>query len=283
MSPVLPPEPWLHTYNKNPDARNQSIYFQESCSWAEVEASCAAKQSQFLDTYDGSIRYVDESIKRLLSQLKERGVLENTVVVFTSDHGQEFGDHGIYGHGKSLYRQVIQVPLIVWNPALVPASVRVQTPISTTEIPSTILDLAAPDAKQPLPGRSLAALWRPSQPVSDWPEPISELARLHWFTREAPNYNAPFRSIVTPQWKYIRQEGKDLLFDCKTDPNETHDLCCQSTGRLHGFANADSAERMAAGSRPAETRKSSGFECCDRSAFPLWGRSQVTRDQWEFE
>jgi arylsulfatase A-like enzyme len=227
--PVLPPAPYLHMYSKNADARNQSIFFQESCSWAEVEASCGSDQPQFLDTYDGSIRYVDDSIKGLLSELKELQLLDNTIVVITSDHGQEFGDHGIYGHGKSLYRQVIQVPLIIWKPGLVPASVRVPTPISTTEISATILDLAAPGgnqaAKQPLPGRSLTALWKSSLPVSDWPAPISELARLHWFTREAPNYNAPVQSIVTPQWQYIRQEGKDLLFDWKADPDEMHDVC----------------------------------------------------------
>ena len=223
--PVLPPAPYLHMYATNKDARNQSIYFQESCSFAEVDASCGSEQAQFLDTYDGSIHYVDDSIKQLLSDLKEGGLLDNTIVVFTSDHGQEFGDHGIYGHGKSLYRQVIHVPLIFWKPGLVPASVRVPTPISTTEIPSTILDLAAADGKQALPGRSLAALWRTSQPVSGWPEPISELVRLHWFTREAPNYNAPVRSIVTPEWHYIRQEGNDLLFDWKSDPDEMHDVC----------------------------------------------------------
>jgi arylsulfatase A-like enzyme len=120
---------------------------------------------------------------------------------------------------------VITVPLIFWNPALVPASVRVSTPVSSTDIPATILDLTAPDDKQELPGRSLAALWRPGQPVSDWPAPIAELAKLHWRTKEAPNYNDAVDSIVTPEWHYIRQEGKDLLFDWKADPDEMHDLC----------------------------------------------------------
>jgi len=223
--PVLPPEPYLHMYSKNADARNQSIFFQESCSWAEVEASCGSEQPQFLDTYDGSIRYVDESIKQLLLELNEGGLLGKTIVVFTSDHGQEFGDHGIYGHGKSLYRQVIQVPLIIWRPGLIPASVRVSTPVSTADIPATILDLAAADGTHPLPGRSLAPLWRSGEAASSWPAPVSELARLHWFTKEAPNYNAPVQSIVTPEWHYVRQEGKDLLFDWKSDPQETQDLC----------------------------------------------------------
>jgi arylsulfatase A-like enzyme len=157
--------------------------------------------------------------------LKDRGLLENTIVVVTSDHGQEFGDHGLYGHHESLYRGEIHVPLIIWKPGLVPASVRVPTPVSTTDIPATILDLTAPGNQQPLPGRSLAPLWRPSQPVSAWPAPISELSELHWFDRDAPNYNGPVKSIVTPNWHYIHQEGRDLLFDWIADPEETRDLC----------------------------------------------------------
>jgi arylsulfatase A-like enzyme len=212
-------------YTSDAKARNESMYFQDTCSWSEVDPSCDSERPQFLSIYDGSIRYVDDSIQRLLSELNDHNLLKNTIVVFTSDHGQEFGDHGIYGHGKSLYRQVIKVPLIFWKPGIVPASVRVQTPVSLTDIPATILDLTATDDKQALPGHSLATLWRSSEPVTGWPEPISELARLHWFTKDAPNYNSPVRSIVTPEWHYIRQDGKDLLFDWKTDTDEAHDLC----------------------------------------------------------
>ncbi len=222
--PVLPPEPYLHMFTNNAKARNQSLYFQEQCD-DQLEESCDADRPQFLDTYDGSIRYVDQSFQRLLAQLNERGMLQNTIVVFTSDHGQELGDHGLYGHGKSLYRQEIQVPLIFWNPGLVPAAIRVSTPVSTTDIPATILSLAAPDDKPKLPGQSLAALWHSSQPVAGWQEPISELAGAHWFDKRAPNYNSMARSIVTADRHYIHQQGNELLFDWKADPAETNNLC----------------------------------------------------------
>ena len=224
--PVLPPEPWLHTFTTDPEARKQSLNFPTECSWFEVSPSCDPRLPQYLGTYDGAMRYVDENIKNLLAQLQQRGLLNNTIVVFTSDHGQEFGDHHIYGHGKSLYRQVIHIPLIFWKPGLVPAAVRVPTPVSTADIAATILDLTAVDGKQALPGRSLAALWRSNDAAPTWPAPISELAGLRWFTKTAPNYNAPIRSIVTPQWQYIHQEGKDLLFDWKNRPHdEMNDLC----------------------------------------------------------
>jgi arylsulfatase A-like enzyme len=226
-APVLPAEPYLHMYTANTKARTESLYFERDCENGK-HPSCDADQPQFLDVYDGATRYVDDSVRRLLSQLSERGMMQNTIVVFTSDHGQEFGDHGLYGHGRSLYRQVIQVPLIIWKPGLVPASVRVPTPVSTTDIPATILDLAGASEnradKQLLPGQSLAAFWRPGPPVSVWPVPFSELAKAADFNINAPNYRGPIRSIVTPQWHYIHQLNRDFLFDWKTDPDETNDL-----------------------------------------------------------
>ena len=169
--PVLPPEPYLHMYTSDAKARKESMYFPDACTWSEVDPSCDSEQPQILETYDGSIRYVDVSVQNLLSQMNAHGQLKNTIVVFTSDHGQEFGDHGIYGHGKALYRQAIQVPLIFWKPGIVPAAVRIPTPVSTIDIPATILDLAHPDDKHPLPGESLALLWHTSEPVSGWPRP----------------------------------------------------------------------------------------------------------------
>lgn len=222
--PVLPPDRYLHMYTSNGSARKESLYFERDCEYRD-EASCESERPVFVDTYDGAARYVDDSVQQLLSQLSARGILQNTIVVFTSDHGQELGNHHLYGHGKSLFWDEIHVPLIVWKPGLIPASVRVQTPVTTTDIPATILDLTARGSKQTMPGRSLAPLWRSTDPVSGWPDPISELAKLHWFAKNAPNYNDPVASIVTPQWQYIRQRGKDLMFDWKTDPDEAHDMC----------------------------------------------------------
>ncbi len=221
--PVLPREPYLHRYTANPEARNESMYIEKNCEDAK-KPQCASEQPQFIDVYDGAVRYADDSVQDLLSWLNEDGRLQNTIVVFTSDHGQEFGEHDIYGHGKSLYRQEIQVPLVIWRPGLVPADIRVPTPVSIKDIPATILDLTVADDKHQLPGRSLAPLWSSTQTASSWPQSISELARFHGFSEDAPNYNGPVFSIVTPEWHYIRQQGKDLLFDWKTDPDEIHDL-----------------------------------------------------------
>lgn len=247
--PTLPPEPYLHTYTSSAVARDQSMHFQDNCVDAQPKASCDADRQQFIDTYDGSIRYVDDSIRHLISQLNERGQLANTVVVFTSDHGQEFGDHRLYGHAKSLYRAEIQVPLLFWRPGLVPQSVRVPTPVSTSDLPATILDLTAPGDKQPLPGRSLAPLWNSSQ-SGTWPEPISELTKFHGFDNYAPNFDTSLQSMVTAEWHYISKGGtKDMLFDWKTDPDEMHDLSAAQPAVCAGLRTrlqiAESSQRQA--------------------------------------
>ena len=56
--PAIPPEPYLHMYTSDAKARNESMYFQETCSWSEVDPSCDSERPQFLSIYDGSIRYV---------------------------------------------------------------------------------------------------------------------------------------------------------------------------------------------------------------------------------
>jgi arylsulfatase A-like enzyme len=221
--PVIPPDPYMHMYARNSQALDRSKYLQGNCDFEKV--LCNSEVPQFVDKYDGATRYVDDNVQHLLSRLNELGLLKDTIVVFTSDHGEEIGDHGIFGHGKSLYRPEIHVPLVFWKPGMVPASVRVPAPVSTTDIPATILDLIAAGNQPSLPGHSLAPLWNTSQPVSDGHEPLSELARLHWFDKNAPNYNFPVLTIVTPEWHYIRQQDKDLLFDWKTDPDETRDQC----------------------------------------------------------
>jgi len=223
--PNLPPEPYLHTFTRNPLAWDRGVDFGDDCAWAEIGNRCDSERQQFLDVYDGAIRYVDDSVRHLMSQLSERHLLENTIVLITADHGQEFGEHGIYGHGKSLYRREIQVPLIVWKPGLVPSAVRIPTPVSTMEIPATILNLIAESDKPTMPGQTLASLWRSVQAASNWPDPISELARLHWRTKNAPNYDAPIRSIVTPEWHFLHQQDNDMLFDWKNDPEESNNRC----------------------------------------------------------
>ncbi len=121
-----------------------------------------AQRKRANQSYDGAIAYTDHEIGALLAELDRRGVLENTIVVVASDHGEQFGEHNKLWHGNSLYRQVIQVPLIVLWPRgnLVPG--RIATPVGYRDFPATILDLTGVPNARGIPGEPLTRMLRGS-------------------------------------------------------------------------------------------------------------------------
>jgi arylsulfatase A-like enzyme len=101
-----------------------------------------------LALYDGEIRWVDEHVARLLAVVEELGVADQTAIIVTADHGDEFFEHGIKGHERTLYREVVQVPLIMRVRGITRGIV-VQTPISLADVPPTILDRMGTSSPNP--------------------------------------------------------------------------------------------------------------------------------------
>ncbi len=93
------------------------------------------------DAYDDCIGYLDSQIGKLMDELESRGLLENTLVVITSDHGEELGEHGLFGHGRSLYSQEVHVPLVILAPGGSAAGRVVGEPVSLRDLPATFVDL----------------------------------------------------------------------------------------------------------------------------------------------
>jgi len=108
----------------------------------------------FRDLYDGQIRFVDDAIRDLLQGLKFLGRLDNTVFIITSDHGEEFWDHGSTEHGHSMYNELLQVPLIIAGSAI--GRQRIDEAVSLIDVMPTLLDLAEiPRDRLNLQGASL--------------------------------------------------------------------------------------------------------------------------------
>ena len=193
--------------------------------------------------YDAQIGSVDLRISELVDELSRRGLAGHTLVVVTSDHGQLFGEHGLFYHANALYLDLIHVPLLLFWPAHVPAGMRISTLASTAQLPATILELTGSDRRDIFPGPSLARLWR-SGIAGDWPYPLSELAQFHWAGNEAaPNYRGSMASLVSPRWHYIaHQTLGEELYDWLRDPGEQHNLA----GRAEAVpVMADFRQRMA--------------------------------------
>jgi arylsulfatase len=116
--------------------------------------------------YDAEIRYVDQSIGELLSFLEGNGSFDESMIVLSSDHGESFGEHGMWMHGSSLYDSEIHVPLIVKFPGQ-RVGKRVKEPAQALDILPTILDVAAIESDRPMNGTSLRHA-RPEYAFSLW-------------------------------------------------------------------------------------------------------------------
>lgn len=190
--------------------------------------------------YDAEIAYVDAELEKLLQTLKELGILDKTLLVFTSDHGQSMGEHGqiLIAHGPLLYDNTVMTPLILRKPGLVPAGKRVSQQVRSIDIMPTLLELAGIDYRGRQEGRSLVPLWTSAAPLS-WPEAYIE-SEPYWKGREryfvgqggAKDFfggiQGKRRALRSPEWKliYFPKQGEHLyeLYDLKHDPGELHNL-----------------------------------------------------------
>jgi arylsulfatase A-like enzyme/Flp pilus assembly protein TadD len=112
-------------------------------------------RSRFQDAYDGEIAYTDALVGDFLKFLRERGLYDRSLVIVLSDHGEGLGDHGEAEHGMFLYRQTIQVPLIVKLPEQELAGETVEEPVQLIDVVPTVLERTGAAMAAKLPGRSL--------------------------------------------------------------------------------------------------------------------------------
>ena len=218
--PYTPPEPYRSKYASVPNPGGLINGFMERY---HPELTPEQLQSE-IDAYDGSISYVDDQIKNLFGELEQRGMLENTIVIITSDHGESLGEHGLLQHSASLYLPEIHVPLIVWGAANIPAGEVINTPVSLTALPATILSLVN-SSNEIFPGPSLALIMTDANAGANWPDPISEVAQMDGAAEQNPSTHGEMKSVVEPEMQYITHENfGEELYNWRTDPQETNNL-----------------------------------------------------------
>ena len=183
--------------------------------------------------YDEGIAYTDEQVGSLMSELKRRGLDGNTLVVFTSDHGEGLGQHGLMTHSKALYSFLIHVPLVFWYPAKVPAGVRIPATVTNSSLPSTIAAFVGSREQTRFPSPSLVSLWSGSADPAKQPPVLSELAENKFSERldhgvakiVITSHDGPMKSLVDADWHLIVHKNLgDQLFNLKDDPGEQKNL-----------------------------------------------------------
>ena len=186
-----------------------------------------------IDVYDDSIFYLDRHLGLLLDELRRRSVLDDTLVIVASDHGEHLGDHGLFFHGCSLYRQVVGVPLVIVDNRRVPEGRVIAPPVSLRDIPATIVDLLGLAENAPFPGRSLARLWAGKEPAVDLAaEPLlMEAGKPPGLTNQGrePVAKGPMQALVAEEMHYIRTaDGLEELYLLNSDPEERSNLAAYS-------------------------------------------------------
>lgn len=176
-----------------------------------------AERSRFRQLYQEALRFTDAQVGRVLSQLRESGMAEDTVIVIVSDHGEEFLERSHWGHFEiNLYDEILRVPLLIQLPAS-RGGERIERQVRTLDLMPTILDLCQCPLPPGLEGISLAPLWTGRAEAYSAPESISEMWRTH----------RHIVAIRTESRKYIwdsSQPNLPQLFDLKGDPSERSNI-----------------------------------------------------------
>jgi arylsulfatase A-like enzyme len=200
--------------------------------WSHIDKLRLAPYYRTLarDCYDSCIRYMDDQLAQLLGELERRGVLDDTLIIVTSDHGEGLGEHDLFFHGESLYRTETRVPLVMALPGRKQSAV-VSEPISLRDLPATIVDLTGQGTGAPFPGRTLVG--RSGGPHSAEPSlagegAISELASPNPYDPNqgrSPGHRGAMASLADGDYVYIHNDGdgSEELFNRRVDPNEFDD------------------------------------------------------------
>ncbi len=193
--------------------------------WHRIDKTRQSKRILRLarDRYEECVAAVDSEVGELLDELDQRGLLDQTVVIVTSDHGELIGEHGLFGHGQSLHSQVTRVPLLLVAPGRAPVGRIVTQPVSLTDLPATIVDLVGIENQSPFPGRSLARFWEPDS-IKGGDEPMVLSETVDEEESDQPSL-MPSRSLIMEGKVYLRgKDGLEQMYDLSGDPREKHDL-----------------------------------------------------------
>ena len=179
--------------------------------------------------YYGNITLVDDQIGRILDILDARGLTENTLIAFTSDHGDHLGDHLLlHKSGVTFYDVSVRVPFLIRYPALFPQGVSVEDPVETIDLAATFLDVAGVPAPETMQGRSLVGL--ADGTIDNWrDDAFSEIdLRINPLMHgpHDPGSRDYVAMVCTKDWKYVHfpNLGIGELYDLTNDPHELTNL-----------------------------------------------------------
>jgi len=243
-SPYLPPFPYERIFyhgdecakgNKSMEpVRKFKPFGDYICSWLPKGIT---NKDYVIAQYDGAVAYMDACIQAIFTQLETLGILDNTIVVLTSDHGETLYDHECWFDHHGIYDVTLHVPLIIRYPKKVPAGARIAGFNQHKDLVPTLLELAGIRSKIKFNGQSLMQMARGDVPSFESEFYITECT---WMRKHGWR---------TPEWKLIVALEPDFhfkppveLYNLVTDPHEDNNLADQHPdivatlrGRMEAF------------------------------------------------
>lgn len=239
-----PPKGYVEKFRQKKDGEGQTI--EEvldklgNPEWRSYIRRCvkgAQRTSEIIARYDGAIAFIDHEIGRLIDALEECGILEQTLIVLTSDHGESLTDHGIYFTHHGLYDETIHVPLIIRSDGL-PKNKRIKGFVQHVDVVPTILDFLGIEVGVDFDGKSLVPLVN------------NEIKTLRSFVYVVEAHTQRKRAIRTYGYKYIHalsEEGAicrscervhgdtEELYDLNKDPGEVKNMVMEQTEKANAL------------------------------------------------
>jgi arylsulfatase A-like enzyme len=223
----VPPPPYDTLFDPDYDGSIDGRNFDRS---PDIRAGMDRRDlDHVIALYDGEIRYTDEHLEKILAAIRELGVERDKIAVVTSDHGEEFFEHGKKGHGKTLFEETVRVPLVLRYPRRVPAGQVVRSQVRLMDVAPTILGLARVETQagflssvaEPARARDLSP-WLTGGAEEPFPELFafseSALVPSDGIQRSVRSHRAKYISHV------VGRERQAMVFDLTQDPGERQDL-----------------------------------------------------------
>ena len=225
--PYCVPEPYDEMYDPNTVERwinfdeqfvdKPSVQQKEMLRWNASHLTWQDWQ-KVIATYWGYCTFIDDQVQRVLDALEEAGQLDNTMIVYSSDHGDMLGSHRLFNKMMNMYNETHQIPLAIRWPGVVEPNRVCDDFVSLVDMMPTFLEMAGVDIPDKVDGCSLLPLLRGETP-SDWREDI--FAEHHGYEPAL----CTIRMVQTQKWKYIYNPcSEDELYDLESDPGELHNL-----------------------------------------------------------
>ena len=215
------PGPYFQESDLDQQAKLASLDFQDEIRTPEEHD---AKQKQA--DYYAMIAQIDDQFARILQALEESGQRENTIIIFTSDHGETLGDHGLMYKGCRFYEGLVRVPLIFHAPGKFKQNLRSDALVELLDMSATILDLAQVEKPDYFQGNSLLPILEGNSSS----EHHRDYVRCEYFDALDPHFTGGTGTYGTmhrtDRYKLCMYHDKDLgeLYDLQEDPWEFNDL-----------------------------------------------------------